>query len=413
MSTTSPQITPERQAPSSSVQIKLDDILVSDRLRELRPGVVDELAESFATVGQLQPIVVRKIAEPHKCPADYVLIAGVHRLEAARKLEWKTIAAVVINGIGAELAEIDENLVRADLSAAERKAHIGRRKELYEAKHPETKHGAVGRGGKSSNSEISFVDDTAAKTGRGRSTVARDAKHATRVVVLDEIPGTSLDSDSEIEALSKLPARDQRDLAEQAKAGTEVTAKPARLPDRTIPPAPAGDDAQGTDTNAMVPFADRIWATCNAAWELLHNEPDNWPELSAAARKRRDKALDEFNRAWIELHDIAKKAVPKAGASKKKIPTPPVSTPDDNASDAWRAATLAAEAKQSAPVDRATKAAAQRAEADQIMAKAAREVGDTDLTEVYLDGDIHHALVSRRDDEGFPDLPPCLDRKLH
>jgi hypothetical protein len=42
----------------------------------------------------------------------------------------------------------------------------GRRETL----HPETKHGAVGRGGKKrSQNEISFIDDTARKTGRGRA----------------------------------------------------------------------------------------------------------------------------------------------------------------------------------------------------------------------------------------------------
>jgi hypothetical protein len=142
-------------------------------------------------------------------------------LEAARKNKWKIIDAVVIDdGIDAELAEIDENLIRADLSPAERKTHIGRRKELYEAKHPETTHG-----GSRSKNEIlktpAFIDDTAKKTGRGRSTIARDVKHAERVAVLGEIPGTSLDCDSEIEALSKLP------IEGQAKAGADVTAKPA------------------------------------------------------------------------------------------------------------------------------------------------------------------------------------------
>jgi hypothetical protein len=85
-------------------------------------------------------------------------------------------------GDGMELDEIDENLIRADLSPAERALASGRRKELYEQQHKEAKHGAIGRGRKkTSQDEKSFVADTAAKTGKGRSTVARDVTRANKV----------------------------------------------------------------------------------------------------------------------------------------------------------------------------------------------------------------------------------------
>jgi hypothetical protein len=242
---TSPRL--PKQPPS--VQVKLTDILVADRLRALQPETVAAIEESFQTVGQLQPIVVRawKASQPHM--VRHILVAGNHRLEAARRLKWKTIAAVVIEctGVDIELAEIDENLMRAELSPAERKLHIGRRKELYETRFPEAKTGKApgagkGKGKVRKNAKIaSFVDDTAAKTGRSRSSVARDARHAKIVEVLGEIPGTSLDTDSEIEALSRLPAGQQRDLAEQAKAG-QVTAKPS--PVKASPPvSPLPDKA--------------------------------------------------------------------------------------------------------------------------------------------------------------------------
>jgi hypothetical protein len=49
-----------------------------------------------------------------------------------------------------------------------------------------------------------FVADIAVKTGKGRSTVARDATRAKKVAVLDDIAGTCLDKGDEIDALGKL-----------------------------------------------------------------------------------------------------------------------------------------------------------------------------------------------------------------
>jgi N6-adenosine-specific RNA methylase IME4/uncharacterized ParB-like nuclease family protein len=194
-----------------------------ERMRKLRADVVESLAESIKTQGLLQPIVVRP-----RGAKNYWLVAGLHRLRAVEKLGRNKIEAVVLDGLdadAAQLAEIDENLVRADLSPAERALHISKRKELYEKVHPETKHGAVGRGGKSSQNENSFVADAAKKTGKGRSTVARDVTRAKKVVVLADIVGTSLDQGDELDALAKLPEDEQRKLAERAKVGERVTAR--------------------------------------------------------------------------------------------------------------------------------------------------------------------------------------------
>ncbi|MGO9047201.1 MAG: MT-A70 family methyltransferase [Rhodomicrobium sp.] len=205
-------------------RIRIADLVVPhDRMRKLRPEKVDEIAESVAAQGLLQPIIVRP-----RGAANFWLVAGHHRLEAVRKCGHDSISAVICDGLDADqalLAEIDENLVRADLSPAERALHVERRKEIYEGLHPETKHGAVGRGGKSSQNENSFVADIAEKTGKGRSTIARDVTRARKIVVLGDIAGTSLDQGDELDALAGLPEAEQRKLAKQAKTGERVTAK--------------------------------------------------------------------------------------------------------------------------------------------------------------------------------------------
>jgi N6-adenosine-specific RNA methylase IME4/ParB-like chromosome segregation protein Spo0J len=208
-----------------------------DRLRRLRPEVVNELAESIRAQGLLHPIILRprsKNSVGFKKGICFVLVAGRHRLEAVRKLEHDSIRAEIREGLeaeAAELAEIDENLVRADLSPVERAMHVARRKEIYEEQHPETKQGGApgaGRGKKKRSQESqneTFVKDTARKTGRGRSTVARDATRGSKIKVLTEVAGTSLDQGAELDALAKLPDEEQHKLAERAKAGEKVSAK--------------------------------------------------------------------------------------------------------------------------------------------------------------------------------------------
>jgi ParB/RepB/Spo0J family partition protein len=208
-----------------TVHVKLAAVIVpAARLRRLRPEKVAEIAESFEQRGQIQPIVV----VPDEADR-FNLIVGEHRLRAAEKIGWQHIRAEVREGLDAdvaELIEIDENLIRADLTDAERAMHLARRKALYEKAHPETKHGAVGRGRKkSSQNENSFVADTASKTGKGRSTVARDITRANKIVDLASTVGTSLDEGDELDALAKLPEDAQRDLIERAVAGEKVSAR--------------------------------------------------------------------------------------------------------------------------------------------------------------------------------------------
>ena len=159
--------------------IDVDAIAVPpERLRKFRPEVVDWLVESITARSVLQSISVRRRG------AGYELVAGLHRLEAARKCGHQTIRAEVYDDLGddeAKLLQIDENLCRAELSPAERAAHLVERKRLCETLHPETGHGgdrrsAEARSNSHSENLKAFVEDTAAKTGKGRSTIAREAK---------------------------------------------------------------------------------------------------------------------------------------------------------------------------------------------------------------------------------------------
>jgi uncharacterized protein (DUF3084 family) len=109
------------------------------------------------------------------------------------------------------LAEIDENLIRRDLTATQRAKLIARRKAAYEATHPETKQGAVGRGGKKGAKFAAFSEDTAKRTGKSQRSIELDATRAKRLGPdLDRVEGTSLDKGSELDALAAMPAPERQ-----------------------------------------------------------------------------------------------------------------------------------------------------------------------------------------------------------
>jgi ParB family transcriptional regulator, chromosome partitioning protein len=113
---------------------------------------VTALAESMQRLGQLQPISV--------CSSDstIVLVAGLHRLEAAKRLAWEDIEAVFVTGdeIDRELQEIAENLHRADLSALERDEQIAKWLGLVGGKRVQPEQvSAGGRGNKGGEAQAS------------------------------------------------------------------------------------------------------------------------------------------------------------------------------------------------------------------------------------------------------------------
>ena len=127
-------------------EVRVDRVDVAADRRPL--GDVAALAESIGEVGRLlQPVVVNeKGGGAGGRRGWYTLVAGMTRLEAVRLLGWKTVPAHVVRLTGdeAELAELDENLVRAELTAARRAALTWRRQQAYERLHPESRNGVIG-----------------------------------------------------------------------------------------------------------------------------------------------------------------------------------------------------------------------------------------------------------------------------
>lgn len=107
--------------------IRISDVIIRDRKRPLKD--IESLKQSIKEVGLINPITVYR---------NNILVAGYHRLEACRALGWKEIPAMIIkdDNVTAEMAQIDENIIRKDLTVIEEADQLLRRKELYEIRYP-------------------------------------------------------------------------------------------------------------------------------------------------------------------------------------------------------------------------------------------------------------------------------------
>lgn len=210
-------------------EISVDRCHRSPTARAVQAVRVESLARSIAEIGLRQPINVR----PHG--DGFEIRGGGHRHAAFVKLGRATIPAFIRadDDLIAELAEIDENLIRNELSAIERDLAFARRKAIYEQLHPETAHGATGKGrpksrhdGDSKPPPERFTQDAAKKTGAGERTIQRSVGHVETIgeQALAELIDTPLNATVELDALSQLDEARRQDVVERAKAGKDVSA---------------------------------------------------------------------------------------------------------------------------------------------------------------------------------------------
>jgi ParB family transcriptional regulator, chromosome partitioning protein len=106
-------------------KIAVEDVEVIGKHREVDPEKVESLAASMAKIGLRTPITVRRI-EKGLGTTVFALVAGRHRLEAARSLGWEHIDAFIMEGNDndARIWQLMENLYRADLTPLQRAEHV-------------------------------------------------------------------------------------------------------------------------------------------------------------------------------------------------------------------------------------------------------------------------------------------------
>ncbi len=113
---------------------------VTDRLRPVtEAGVAAILASVSETGGIRDAIHVREIAAKGDRPKVYRLIAGAHRLEAARRLGIEIPAKVWhCTADQARLMEIDDQIAGSGLTALDTAVFLARRKAVYEKLYPQS-----------------------------------------------------------------------------------------------------------------------------------------------------------------------------------------------------------------------------------------------------------------------------------
>lgn len=204
--------------------ININDIKINLGRRKIMPADIQRLSESVSEVGMMNPITV---------DADYTLVAGLHRLEAAKLLGWKEVECAVceLDSLHAELAEIDENVIRTGLSDLELSELLTRRKKIYETLHPAT----IARNlpGHASNYESSsdkltreekpFSQDTAEKLGVSPRTVERHVQIGENLTTeaKEILRGTDRKvTKQNLTKLSRLKPEQQMEAAKQLTEGT-------------------------------------------------------------------------------------------------------------------------------------------------------------------------------------------------
>lgn len=223
--------------------IRLIDIASIDvpaRLRPVDEAWVEALASSFSSTGQQDAITVNvpEAIRVPDFPERVELVAGAHRIAAARSLGWTTIAAriIAVDRSRARLMEIDENLIRRELTILDRALCLAERQKVYEALHPQTKRGVAGGKARqrqaadklnvSASAMLAFADDAAERTRLGKRTI-QDAVALVRDLSDELIPRIQpmplADHRAHLRLLANQDADRQRAIVDTIEAGDAGT----------------------------------------------------------------------------------------------------------------------------------------------------------------------------------------------
>ncbi len=247
--------------------IAIDLIDDTNRLRPVNMDWAATIAASVEQKGLDTPFIIRATGE------RYALVAGGHRLAAMKLLGWVELKVgdqVIIRDMSeleARMAEIDENLIRHELTPLDRAIFLSQRKSVYEEMHPETAHGGD-RKSKKSNDEIKsptwrldlparFTAEASERVGLSERTIQRALTLINKLspAAIEAMRGTMLErNQGALLALAEEKPGDQLALAKLIASGDYENLQQARV-------------AHGLVHESVRDEQARLWSQFLALWE--------------------------------------------------------------------------------------------------------------------------------------------------
>ncbi|MCA0303512.1 MAG: ParB N-terminal domain-containing protein [Proteobacteria bacterium] len=252
------------------------DIIIGDRLRPLDPAHVKLLADSMARqrAAGLPPTIAP--IEVSRSGAKFILVAGWHRLEAARMAGFTTIEARVMDADAdaRRLREVEENLCRHELTPLDRAFFVEELCRLVGGLNaPKTKSNLKKNLADQSSATIALPEEVAERVKLSRRTIYYDLQLAEALKsVRDELAGLPIAaSQSELKRLSRLDDKKKRAVVAELRAGKTFTEATASKASRAQAKGKAG-------------AAQAVWSKMSAA------EQDEflWQKIKGLPERRRN-----------------------------------------------------------------------------------------------------------------------------
>lgn len=228
----------EPRIARSIYSVPVDEIDGNGGLRPLDDAWVEGLSALMAHDGQERPIeIYRTGGEP-----AFAMVAGRHRLAAARRLGWVAIDADILDAkaLDRRAREVSENLFRRELSPLDRAAFVAEQVAIERARAGVATDATpqsvaanarwadrIGAEADDASAIVAraygFTDDVAEKVGLSRRAIYRDLElhRGIKPEVAAAIRGLPVaDNASQLAALARLAEGEQRAVAELLIEGT-------------------------------------------------------------------------------------------------------------------------------------------------------------------------------------------------